>query len=360
MFNIVAKIGDVVEVTYTNARVGGLMAEETINGRIAFRDRKDKTGRHTDRVRVRILNSNPSGTVYFLKTVQVVKLGDGVSTLLQKVRSPIDWREGLYGFKPDGTVTGLAIAEAHFGRDKRKFLDFVLGLMGVYAREKTPGVNSKLDWRAATKEVCHLIKQVGEGDAYLRQVYFRAGTYCHEVGERDMAFMNLSSALEHCGPQDAEHQHECLKVLEQVLGDIDHETFTCGTHVSILEQLIQWHEREGGLDAVRRLKLVKFYKEAKDFQAMSKVLLPLRNRVVELPEHNQVSVYRASSQYHLATGGLSAAEKEMESAYAVDSRLAGELAEICYQCGDYRRAADLFRSAFQDAQASLENALDDL
>ncbi|MCA9800812.1 MAG: hypothetical protein KC777_02440 [Cyanobacteria bacterium HKST-UBA02] len=84
MLNIEAKIGDTIQVTFIKAD-SGVQTQERINNRRAFLDRKSSRSRPGDTCRVKIVGQNPGLTVYFVKVESVVKLGDGVSSPLEKV-----------------------------------------------------------------------------------------------------------------------------------------------------------------------------------------------------------------------------------------------------------------------------------
>lgn len=84
MLNIEAKIGDTVQVTFARADTG-VQTQERINYCRAFLDRKSPASRPGDTCRVKIVGRNPSRTAYFVKVESVVRLGDGVSSTLEKV-----------------------------------------------------------------------------------------------------------------------------------------------------------------------------------------------------------------------------------------------------------------------------------
>lgn len=367
MFNIIAKIGDVVEVTFVNARDGGLMAEETINGRIAFRDRNDKTGRNTDRVRVRIVAENPACTVYFLKTVQVVKLGDGVSTLLQKVRAPIDWREGLYKFDPDGTKKGLAIAQDHFGKDKRKHLEFLMGLLELYSSERDYYSKEKIDWSEAVSAVTALIEQCSFKPEEEAKVWYKLGIKSLAVQLEQKLVYKMLEKANFLAERDSQLEKDTLEALERCFEPVPHTNKCERELIPVLRRLIALHESKGGVDVDRRFRLINHYLEVKHFQWAIMLLGRMQDHVEGLSQSQRAQVYRAYSKCLQGLGDFPGALKEMESAYAEDPSLADELAEVCCECGDFRRAAILYRTAYQnlqgnlqDTQARLENALDDL
>ncbi len=106
--------------------------------------------------------------------------------------------------------------------------------------------------------------------------------------------------------------------------------------VSLLRRRIENKEAEGDFDYEGRLRLALHFKESKDFHSVYTLFKPLFENldgVHDTAVHEVLQLFGDTSCSH---------------------------AETFFQIDEHKRAAELFRDAFQDARTSRDNALDDL
>lgn len=364
MLHIEAKIGDCINVTFIKSHHNGQASVQTlerINGRPAFLDRNSDPARPSDKCVVKIVAENPKGTVYFVKLVSIIQLGDGQSALLEKVIAPILWTEGLHGFDPKGTAKGLKIASDHFGNDELGLLELIFDMLELLILEYNHSprwLNHALIRSTACRIVdkCLTDNPAAAAEAYL-DLASTCGTSSEIIGDL------LAKALALCESST----NDVGSILERTLRAIDKNDsggeFGSGS-IELKKRLLTLSEQSGTFNIAARMEIARMWLN-KGNTSEAKAMLETVNFELQ-GDHIACSVksligndvarmmgeaYVLDRNYAEAKSWLEKAAVNSED-YEVKQHLANALLEL----GEFEQAAVMFKQALEICAADLKSA----
>lgn len=269
--------------------------------------------------------------------------GDGVWPILEQVCAPVDRMIGAYQFDPEGTVKGLAIAQAHFGSDKRGHLKLLLALMAKYAEV------ARGEWRSRLRS--HHVVAVAEKllvdlkdqrQVDVCKTYIQLGILVHTLHNNpDLAKSLLDTADDMC-KEAPEHLKSALEAKEDLYKGVIQMTGPNAELEPILLRLIKLNEEDGSLDVVRRNRLAVNYCLVADFAAMSRMLLTCYERLDSLKKADRAEVLINLGTCYLEQGDFAKAKTVLDQAYKLRPDAARVLlARACFGTGDYKQSAEL-------------------
>ncbi len=261
--NLAANIGSQIAVTFMNAREG-IQTQERINGQRAFLDSRSSKARPGDTCLVQVVGMNPRQTVYFVKVVRPLKMGNGKFSILEKC------------LLKDNDHRPVQEAIRQLGNDEKALCDTLLLMVEAFVSNWEEYCQWGNFFEDELFTACTpLIGKVHADDHKARaEALLALGSFASKRHRADEGRRLLHQSLDICDEHSLDLVGSVLDSLEK------HYDKHCSRseeswRFQILKRQIALHEANGKCDVGRRLTVASLFEGCNRSRDVLDILEPL-------------------------------------------------------------------------------------